>query len=64
MAIWYDQKLKVWAIGYKENIGSSRKGVSSSGENDNQCPHHKNQTWFYWDNDWIPTPDIKLECLR
>ena len=61
-AIWYVPDSKDWAIGSNDNLGSKTGGIFSTGNLETQCPHDKQNNWKYYDEEWISSNDVRLNC--
>ena len=65
-AIWYVPKFKDWAIGYKSKIGTTRRGISSFGNQGNMDPDSvPNDQWKYFKKNHWSKPysnDINIRC--
>ena len=65
-AIWYVPKFKDWAIGYKSKIGTTRRGISSFGNQGNMDPDIvPNDQWKYFKKNHWSKPhsnDINIRC--
>ena len=61
-AIWYVPDFKDWAIGSNDNLGSKTGGIFSTGNLETQCPHDKQNNWKYYDEEWISSNDVRLNC--
>ena len=58
--MWYYPKWNGWTIGSEEKKGSS--GLIY-GESDSACPSNSKNDWKYYDNGWISTNDVQLNCI-
>ena len=63
-AIWYVPQYKNWAIGSLEKKGTSRRGITTVGNNEVGDPQDTGP-WKYW-NDYAWTSggnDVIVECI-
>ena len=60
-AIWYYPQFKDWAIGEEKKLGSNFRSITSYSES--TCPNNSKNGWKYYDNGWISTNDVQLNCI-
>ena len=62
-AIWYYPQFKDWAIGEEKKLGSNFRSITSISDSESTCPNNSKNDWNYWNNGWISTNDIQLNCI-
>ena len=58
--LWYYPQRNGWTIGIEEKKGSPGWIY---GRSDSTCPNNSKNDWNYYDNGWISTNDVLLNCI-
>ena len=65
-AIWYYPEYKDWMIGPLSSIGTSLRGITSTGDGEYDCPLQvPKDKWKYWDgSEWqeAGSNDVNFQC--
>ena len=63
-ALWYmGPDSKDWIIGKETDLGESRGHILSSSNLASTCPTNSKNEWQYFNDEWILTKDVQLNCI-